>query len=749
MQHFTQAEIRHIEDRYQDFLKVIQNKFDEGRLARIDKAFRFSNAAHDGIKRKSGEPYIIHPIAVAKIVAKDLGLGATSIMAALLHDVVEDTEYSVTDIENMFGEKVARIVDGLTKLSGDFDSRQALTLKKMLMTLSDDVRVILIKIADRLHNMQTLDSMLPHKKLKIAGETLYLYVPLAHRLGLYAIKNELEELSFKYKHPEEYNQILYLLHNQEEKRNYLVNEFIKPIQEKLQIEHIDSIVSHRLKSTYSIWQKMQKKGLSFNEIYDLLAIRIVIKPKEGISEKRQCFDVLSIVTDIYKPKPDRIRDWITIPKANGYESLHVTVMGPQGKWVEVQIRTERMDEVAEYGFAAHYRYKDISTYESELETWIERIRDHIRNPDSDAFEFLDDFKLNLYATEINVFTPKGDMISLPQGSTIIDFAYDIHTELGNKCIGAKINLKLVPISHVLQNGDQVEILTSENQSPKLEWLKFTTTAKARSKIKDAFKLEKKKHIEKGKEMVEEAIKDANEPLTANNLKKIIAHFNLNNKEQLYSEVGMGFLELKNLNVILGKKSENKLVKYWNITFSRKKKEEPQSQQEIEEDDQNDELPGKKIDKKKPFILKEAQDNITYSLAKCCNPIPGEQVIGYLSTDDHVIIHKTDCKEIARFLSSHGERIITAEWTKFKKQSYLTRLKLDGFDRVGIVNEVTNIVSKEHNINMRSVKFDTHEGIFEGDLFLYIHNTEDLTNLINRLEKIKGINNVSRDVNLDD
>jgi GTP pyrophosphokinase len=748
MQHFTQAEIMYIEDRYQDFLKVIQNKFDEGRLARIDKAFRFSNAAHDGIKRKSGEPYIIHPIAVAKIVAKDLGLGATSIMAALLHDVVEDTEYTVTDIENMFGDKVALIVDGLTKLSGDFDSRQALTLKKMLMTLSDDVRVILIKIADRLHNMQTLDSMLPHKKLKIAGETLYLYVPLAHRLGLYAIKNELEELSFKYKHPEEYNQILYLLHNQEEKRNYLVNEFIKPIKEKLQTEHIDSTVSNRLKSTYSIWQKMQNKGVSFNEVYDLLAIRIVIKPKEGISEKRQCFDVLSIVTDIYKPKPDRIRDWITIPKANGYESLHVTVMGPQGKWVEVQIRTERMDEVAEYGFAAHYRYKDISTYESELETWIERIRDHLRNPDSDAFEFLDDFKLNLYATEINVFTPKGDMISLPQGSTVIDFAYDIHTDLGNKCIGAKINLKLVPISHVLQNGDQIEILTSENQSPKLEWLKFTTTAKARAKIKDAFKLEKKKHIEKGKEIVEAAIKEINAPLTSNNLKKIIAHFNLNNKEQLYSEVGMGFLELKELDAILGKKSENKLVKYWNITFSRKKKEDPIDTRVIEEED-DDEVPGQKIDKKKPFILKEAQDNITYSLAKCCNPIPGEQVIGYLSSDEHIIIHKTDCKEAARLLANHGERIITAQWTKFKKQSYLTRLKLSGFDRVGIVNEVTNIISKEHNINMRSVTFDTNEGIFEGDLFLYIHNTEDLTNLIARLEKIKGIDNVSRDENLYD
>ena len=744
MQHFTKAEIRHIEDRYQDFLKVIQDKFDEERLNRIEKAYRFANAAHDGIKRKSGEPYIIHPIAVAKIIAKDLGLGATSIVASLLHDVVEDTEYTISDIENMFGEKVAKIVDGLTKLSGDFDPRQALTLKKMLMTLSDDVRVILIKIADRLHNMQTLDSMMPHKKIKIAGETLFLYVPLAHRLGLYAVKNELEELSFKYKHPDEYNQIIYMLHNQEEKRNYLVNEFIKPIKEKLEEEKIECTVTHRLKSTYSIWQKMQKKGVSFNEIYDLLAIRIVIKAKPEISEKRQCFDVLSIVTDIYKPKPDRIRDWITIPKVNGYESLHVTVMGPQGKWVEVQIRTERMDEIAEQGFAAHYRYKDITTYENELENWIEHIREQLQNPDSDAFEFLDDFKLNLYATEINVFTPKGDLIAMPQGSTVIDFAYEIHTDLGNKCIGAKINLKLVPISHVLQNGDQVEILTSENQSPKLDWLKFTTSTKARAKIKDAFKLEKKEHIEKGKQIVEEVIKNAQAPLTANNLKKIIAHFNLNNKEQLYSEVGMGFLEMNDLTQILGKKSENKLVKYWNITFSKKKKEE-------KEEDLEKELESgvKKFDKRKPFLLKEGQDNISYSLAKCCNPIPGEKVIGYLSTDDHVIIHKIGCKEIEKFLSSKGERIITAKWTKFKKQSYLTRLRLTGFDRVGIVNEVTNIISKENNINMRSVKFDTSDGIFEGDLFLYIHNADDINVLISRLNKIKGIDNISRVENLND
>lgn len=743
MQHFNQAEIRQIEDRYQDFLKVIKGKFDEERMTRIEKAFRFANAAHDGIKRKSGEPYIIHPIAVATIVAKDLGLGSTSICASILHDVVEDTEYSVTDIENMFGERVARIVDGLTKLSGDFDSRQVLTLKKILMTLSDDVRVILIKIADRLHNMQTLDSMPAHKKIKISGETLYLYVPLAHRLGLYAIKSELEELSFRHKHPEEYKRTLYMLHDQEEKRNYLVNEFIRPIKEKLEEEKIDSIVSHRLKSTWSIWQKMQKKGITFNEIYDILAVRIVIKATPGISEKRQCFDVLSLVTDIYKPRPDRIRDWITMPKANGYESLHVTVMGPQGKWVEVQIRTERMDEIAEHGFAAHYRYKDISTFENELETWIERIREHIKSPDSDAFEFIDDFKLNLYSTEINLFTPKGDMVSLPQGATIIDLAYEIHTELGNKCIGAKINYKLVPINHVLENGDQVEILTSEKQIPKIEWLKFATTAKARSKIKDAFKLEKKKHLDKGKEVVEEAMKAADAPITSNNLKKIIAHYNLNNKEQLYSEVGTGFLELNNVKEILGRKSPNKLVKYWNITFSRKKKEEPALTQEEEFSNP------KRLDKGKPFLLKEAQDEITYSLAKCCNPIPGDEVIGYLSTNDHIIIHKTGCREVEKFLSSHGNKIITAEWTKFKKQSYLTRLHLEGFDRMGIVNEVTNVISKQHSINMRSVKFDTHEGIFKGDLFLYIHNADDLHNLIARLEKIKGIDHVTRDENLND
>jgi len=738
VQHFTKAEISYIEDRYQDLQKVLEGKFDEERLERIEKAFRFSNAAHDGIKRKSGEPFIIHPIAVAKIVAVDLGLGATSIVSALLHDVVEDTEYRLSDIESMFGERVARIVDGLTKLSGDFDSRHALTLKKMLMTLSDDVRVILIKIADRLHNMRTLDSMAPQKKIKIASETLFLYVPLAHRLGLHAIKNELEDLSFKHKHPEEYEKIQLMLHDQAQKRTYLVNEFIQPIIEKLKNESFNCTVTHRLKTSHSIWQKMQKKSVSFNEIYDILAIRIVIKSDPKISEKRQCFDVLSIVTDIYKPKPDRIRDWITTPKANGYESLHVTVMGPRGNWVEVQIRTDRMDDIAEHGFAAHYRYKDIRTFENELDPWIEQIRELLQSENSDAFEFLDDFKLNLYATEINVFTPKGDMISLPQGATVLDFAYDIHTDLGNKCIGAKINLKLVPISHVLQNGDQVEILTSENQSPKPEWLKFSATAKARGKIKDVFKLEKSKHIEQGKQIIEEAFLKIKEPLSSNNLKKLTGHFNLNNKDQLYSEVGMGLIELDDLKEIIGKKSENKLVKYWNITFGGggKKKADEESE-------------NKPIDKKKTFVLKEAQDNVTFTMAKCCNPIPGDPVVGYLSTDDHVSIHKINCPKVAKLLTNQGEKIVKAEWTKFKRQSYLTRLDLEGFDRLGIVNEVTNVISKGHNINMRSVKFDTHDGIFKGDLFLYIHNADDLQDLITRLKTIKGIENVTRVENLNE
>lgn len=571
----TKAEQRLIEDYYQELQKACEHKVSEDGKERIHKAFVFANKAHAGVKRKSGEPYIIHPLAVAQIVTEEIGLSARSIISAILHDVVEDTDYTLEDIENMFGKKIALIVDGLTKLNEEFtsqqDSKQATNFRKMLMTLSDDVRVILIKLADRLHNMRTLGSMPPHKQLKIAAETLYIFAPLAHRLGLYAIKTELEDLSLKYKHRETYNEIKYQLHNQSEKRAYLVNEFIKPIAERLHSEGIEFTVTERLKSIYSIWNKMQNKGVSFDEVYDLMAIRIVFKPQKDISEKRQCFDILSLVTDIYKPKPDRIRDWITTPKANGYEALHVTVMGPEGKWVEVQIRTNRMDEIAERGFAAHYKYKEDQNSENELDKWLEKIRELLQNPESDALEFLDEFKMNLFSSEIIVFTPKGKMISLPKNSTVIDFAYEIHTELGNRCIGAKINHKLVPVSHVLQSGDQIEILTSKTQQPQLDWLKFLVTAKAKTKVKQSFKLDKSKHIDQGREQLEKKLKEYNITLSANTLKKITAYYNLSNKEQLYSQIGMGFLDIDEIEHVLKSRRENKLVKYWRLSFKSKKR----------------------------------------------------------------------------------------------------------------------------------------------------------------------------------
>jgi len=728
----TKAEERLIQDYFDGLMKACDRKVsDEGKV-RIQKAFEFANNAHAGVKRKSGEPYIIHPLAVAKIVVEEIGLSATSIIAALCHDVVEDTDYTLEDISNLFGEKVASIVDGLTKLTDEFtpqhDSKQANNFRKMLMTLSDDVRVILIKLADRLHNMRTLDSMAPHKQLKIAAETLYIFAPLAHRLGLYAIKSELEDLSLKYKHPDAYNQIQFRLQNQREKRDYLVTEFIRPIDEQLKREGVDFNITERLKSIYSIWNKMQTKGVSFDEVYDLLAVRIVFNPKTNVSEKRQCFDILSLVTDIYKPKPDRIRDWITIPKANGYEALHVTVMGPQGKWVEIQIRTQRMDEIAERGFAAHYKYKNINDVENELDRWLQKIKDMLQNPESDALEFLDEFKMNLFSSEIIVFTPKGRMVNLPKNATIIDFAYEIHTELGNHCIGAKINHKLVPVSHVLQSGDQVEILSSKTQTPQLSWLNFLITAKAKTKVKQSFKLDRKKHIEQGRKIIEDQLAKYKILPSSDTLKKLSAYYSLTNKEQLYAQVGMGFLELDNLDEVLQTRRENKLAKFWKLSFSTKK-EEPVT-------------PGK-INKKAPFILKEDPEELNYTLAKCCNPIPGDDVVGYVSDEEHIIIHKRNCPEALKIMSQQGDSIITAEWTKFKRLSYLSRIKLSGFDRVGVVNEITTIISKQSDINMRTVHFDTHDGIFEGDLYLYIHSVQDLNELISRLMKIKGMDTIER------
>lgn len=738
----TKAEERLITDYYDNLVQSFNNRISEEGKERIKNAFEFANTAHFGIRRKSGEPYIIHPLAVATIVSSEIGLGATSILAAILHDVVEDTDYTLEDIENMFGEKVVKVVDGLTKLSDEItsqhDSRQATNFRKMLMTLSDDVRVILIKLADRLHNMRTLDSMPPHKQLKVAAETLYIFAPLAHRLGLYAIKTELEDLSLKYRQPETFNTIQFRLHNQKEKRDYLIGQFIKPIKEELEKEGVDFQISGRLKSIYSIWNKMQTKGVSFDEIYDLLAIRIVFNPKPNVSEKRQCFDILSLITDIYKPKPDRIRDWITIPKANGYEALHVTVMGPEGKWVEVQIKTERMNEIAERGFAAHYKYKGVQASESELDKWLEKIREMLQSPDTDELEFLDEFKMNLFSSEIVVFTPKGKMVTLPKGATIIDFAYEIHTDLGNHCIGAKINHKLMPVSHKLESGDQVEILTSKTQKPDINWLKFLVTAKAKAKVKHAFKLDKKRHLEDGRQIIEEKLDKYNIKPSSDTLKKLSSYYNLSNKDQLYAHVGMGFIDLEDLENILKSRRQSKLAKYWKLSFKKNNTVEDEL-----------DLPDNKINKKDTFILMENPEETNYSLAKCCQPIPGDDVLGYITSKNHVVIHKRNCHEANKLMSQHGDRIIAAEWTKFKKRSYLSRLKLRGFDRVGIVNEVTNIISKLNNINMRTVMFDTHDGIFEGELYLYIHNVDDLNMLISRLMKIKGIDNIERIEKIED
>ena len=474
---------------------------------------------------------------------------------------------------------------------------------------------------------------------------------------------------------------------------------------------------------------MQTKGVSFDEVYDLLAIRIVFSPKSNVSEKRQCFDILSLVTDIYKPKPDRIRDWITIPKANGYEALHVTVMGPQGKWVEVQIRTQRMDEIAERGFAAHYKYKNINDIENELDRWLQKIKEMLKNPESDALEFLDEFKMNLFSSEIIVFTPKGRMVTLPKNATVLDFAYEIHSELGNHCIGAKINHKLVPISHVLQSGDQVEILSSKTQAPQLSWLTILISAKAKTKVKQSFKLDRKKHIEQGRKIIEDQLAKYNIVPSSDTLKKLSSYYNLTNKEQLYAQVGMGFLELDNLNEVLQTRRQNKLAKFWKLKFNTKKEDSLNTQG--------------KIDKKAPYILIEDPDQLNYSLAKCCNPIPGDDVVGYISGDEYVIIHKRNCPEILKLMSQQGDSIITAEWTKFKKLSYLSRIKLTGFDRVGVVNEITTIISKQNNINMRTVHFNAHDGIFEGELYLYIHNVQDLNELITQLMKIKGIDHIER------
>lgn len=701
----------------------------------VMKAYEIALDAHKGVRRKSGELYILHPLAVARIVAEEIGLGATGICAAILHDVVEDTDYTVEDIQTIFGEKIAAIVDGLTKLEGAFDqtqSKQAENFRKLLLTMVEDVRVILIKLADRLHNMRTLDSMPEHKKLKIAGETLFIYAPLAHRLGLYSMKSELEDLSLKYEHPTIYKDISDKLKEYQIRNDHLLTRFALPIIDRLKNEGYEFDIKGRPKSVFSIWNKMQKKQIPFDEIYDLLALRIVFKPKMVIPEKTQCWSIYSIITDIYKPKPDRLRDWVSVPKANGYEALHATFMGPDGKWVEIQIRSERMDEIAERGFAAHWKYKGNQDKESELDNWLKRIREVLDNPDSDSLEFLDDFKLNLFSAEMMIFTPKGDVKILPKGATTLDLAFEIHTNIGYKCIGAKVNYKLVPLSHELKSGDQVEILTSEKQAPKYEWLNYVTTAKAKTRIKEAFKKERKIIVHKGEKMLQESLNQKKLTINAKILKKLQNFYNLPNKEELYFKIGKSVIRLDNLQKILSDKTSNKWVRYWRLSFGNKDAQK-----------NNTGKKGEGTSKLTQMVVSDEMDEEQYLIAPCCNPIPGDDVVGYIEDGGKLILHSRKCPMAIRLMSSHGNRIVSASWESHKILSFLAVINLSGIDQIGIVSKITKVISDDQNVNMRSIHFDSHDGIFEGTIYLYIHNTEDLNNLIFNISKIKGVYNVTR------
>jgi GTP diphosphokinase / guanosine-3',5'-bis(diphosphate) 3'-diphosphatase len=741
---FDDEDVKRISEEYELLMNNLYRCDKAGDREMIEKAFKIANEAHWNMRRKSGEPYVIHPIAVARIVNQEIGLGAKSITAALLHDVVEDTEATLKDIEKEFGEKIASLIDGLTKISGTYNkensSLQAENFRRMLLTISDDIRVILIKIADRLHNMRTLDSMPEHKKMKVAGETIYMYAPLAHRLGLYAIKTELEDLSLKYRHPRIYDEIAKKIRHGEKKNLALINKFALPIIEKLTEAGYGFDISGRPKSIYSVWKKMQAKNVPFEEIYDILAVRIVFEPLPGIPEKTQCWDIFSIITDYYPSKPDRLRDWVNRPKPNGYEALHLTVMGPEGKWVEVQIRSRRMDEIAERGYAAHWRYKGEPARENELDKWIKKIRIMLENPLEDPIEFLDEFKMNLFSTEIMVFTPKGYLINMPKGSTALDFAYEIHTEIGNKAIGAKVNYKLQPLNSVLQSGDQVEIITSDIAKPEKEWLSYVHTAKAKTAISDALKSETKDRLQKGKEMLEKRLTELGIQPGSGVFKKLLPAYEVLNKDELYSKIGLGIINLDNLKKIVRQNPTQKLIKYWELRFAGSKRE--QTRKETEEKEQKKQPV---IDKKVPFLLRESLDNNqpSYEIARCCNPIPGDEVIGYIGTGESILIHKPRCPVAIRLLSNEGDKIIAVKWTIHKLVSFLARIKMTGIDRIGLASEITHIISHELNVNMRNINISVNNGIFEGVIDLYVHHSNDLNNLILKISNIKGLESVSR------
>ena len=738
------ADEKMIQDGFNELLKDYLNSNHRRKVERITKAFNFANQAHAGVKRRSGEPYIMHPIAVARIVCREMGLGSTSICSALLHDVVEDTEYTVQDISDMFGPKIAQIVDGLTKISGGIfgeqASAQAENFRKLLLTMSDDIRVILIKIADRLHNMRTLGSMLPAKQFKIAGETLYLYAPLAHRLGLFTIKTELEDLSFKYEHPQEYDFIEQKLQASEESRNKLFEHFAIPVDKKLKEMGLHYEMKARVKSAYSIWNKMESKGITFEDIYDLYAVRIIFDPLPGVDEKNMCWDIYSAITDIYRIRPDRIRDWVSRPKANGYQALHLTVMGPDGQWVEIQIRSRRMDDIAEKGFAAHWKYKEHSVEEdTELDKWLQTITEILESPDPNALDFLDTIKLNLFTSEIFVFTPKGDIKTLPQGATALDCAYALHPNIGNKCIGAKVNHRLVPLSHPLASGDQVEILTSRSQEPQAEWLNFVTTAKARSKIDAVLKRARKDAAKAGEEKVIAAFKRSDMEASTSNLDKLCMYFGFSKREEFFYAVEKGDVTLpENIKKLLKEKTDNVLFKYVKQALgvgvkNNKEKEEVQKE----------EKPKAKYDKSKPYILREEAFERNYVIAECCKPIPGDDALGFINDDGNVVVHKRSCPIAMRLKSSFGERILNTEWSSHKNASFEATLEVKGIDSIGVLNTITKTISDDFNVNIMRLLIEAKDGVFEGKIKMKVHDVEDIQKMCVTLSKIKNIKSVGR------
>ncbi|MBU2951433.1 RelA/SpoT family protein [Tamlana agarivorans] len=722
---------------YKELLKVSYTTLSSDDKKLIRSAFEVALDGHKNQRRKSGEAYIFHPIAVAKIVAQEIGLDATSIAAALLHDVVEDSpDYEIKDIENRFGKTIARIVEGLTKISSlskekDMDvSLQAENFRKMLLTLNDDVRVIIIKIADRLHNMQTMDSMRPDKQDKIASETLYIYAPLAHRIGLYNIKTQLEDLSLKYTEPDVYYDILNKIKESKEEQDLYIEQFSDVVKKALDKENFEYSIKGRPKSIFSIRKKMLNQGVSFDEVYDKFAIRIIYK-SELSDEKFQAWKIYSIVTDHFRPNPMRLRDWITSPKTTGYEALHITVMGPKGRWVEVQVRSERMNEIAEKGYAAHYKYKHDKEKEDSLESWINRLQEALESPEINAVDFVEQFKLNLYSQEIFVFTPNGDLKSLPKGATSLDFAFSIHTEIGMKTRGAKVNGKLVPLSHVLETGDQVEILTSEAAKPNPNWLDYATTARARGKIKSALKEDRKRIGEDGKEILRRKLKQLKITLNERSINELVRFFKLKTSLDLFYRVGIGSIDNVMIKNFAASRS-NALMSFIKSKISRKVT-----------------IPKEEIDKNEvttnfdSLVFGKESEKLDYKLANCCNPIPGDHVFGFLTVSEGIKVHKKNCPNALSLQSNYAYRIMTARWVDSSQQEFMVQIRLTGIDHIGLVNEITTIVSENMHVNMKSISFESDDGLFSGKMNVVVKNNTIIKKLLEKLKKINGIDKVTR------